>query len=556
MNNLRQILGRLAAVVHQAPFRSLKQPANICWRFLIRTSAFVNKEIFEIMRQPLLILTLVLGPFLILLFFGIGYRNEPQALRTLFVVEQEDSQFAQTIEQNAGTLGKQLVFSGITSDLESARERLRERQIDLITVVPSDAYETIRNNQQALFQLYHHEIDPFQIDYINVFARVYVDAVNRRVLHFVTSEGQSGISQARGKLQTARTTAVALQDLLKRCADTLGQIGAQEQCDARNVRQYLQELDNSIDELELVADDSLMLLDAIEQELNVQTGSNTRSTLENIVRNTNTLLEQDLDNPELDTLEARTNHYITQLETLAQLENDLLRLEQRLMEFLDIDPGILISPFNSVTQSIATIETKITGFFAPAVIVLLLQHLTITFAALSIVKERQVGSIELFHVSPISAVETLLGKYLSYLLLGGVLATILLALVVFGLGVPILGSWFSAALVIFALLFSSLGIGFIISLVSKTDIQAVQYSMIVLLTSVFFSGFLLGLETLWEPVRVISWVLPATYGISLLRDIMLRGDPLASASLLQLAAFGLALFGVAWGLLRRSMASI
>jgi ABC-2 type transport system permease protein len=114
----------------------------------------------------------------------------------------------------------------------------------------------------------------------------------------------------------------------------------------------------------------------------------------------------------------------------------------------------------------------------------------------------------------------------------------------------------SVGLVIIGLLFTSLGIGFIISLLSKTDIQAVQYSMIVLLMSVFFSGFLLDLESLRESVRVISWALPATYGILLLRNIMLRGDPLALASFMQLVAIGLGLFLVAWALLRRSMAHI
>jgi ABC-type transport system involved in cytochrome c biogenesis ATPase subunit len=103
-------------------------------------------------------------------------------------------------------------------------------------------------------------------------------------------------------------------------------------------------------------------------------------------------------------------------------------------------------------------------------------------------------------------------------------------------------------------LVATLGIGFVISLISKTDTQAVQYSKIVLLTSVFFSGFILGLETLWRPVRIISWALPATYGILMLRNIMLSGDPLAWGVFFQLAVIGVGLFVLAWVLLRRSMA--
>lgn len=80
------------------------------FRFVIRPSAFLSKEVAEIIRQPRLVVTLVLGPFLILLFFGVGYRNEARALRALFVVEK-DSPLAAQIERFATTLGPQLILS-------------------------------------------------------------------------------------------------------------------------------------------------------------------------------------------------------------------------------------------------------------------------------------------------------------------------------------------------------------------------------------------------------------------------------------------------------------
>jgi|GEM_PF-212887 len=559
MNKAPRSPNHITSFLPERTSEALSRLLNICSRFFIRISAFLRKEIFEIVRQPLLILTLILGPFLILLFFGIGYRNEPRALRTMFVVEDNNA-LAQRIEQDASSLGKELIFAGVTDNLENAKENLRQGKIDLITVVPSNAYDIIRNNKQASFQLYHHEIDPFQIDYINVFARVYIDSVNRRILRFITSEGQTNISNAREKLEAARTSASALRELLEHCAAVLSQPGSEEDCDTESARENLRNLDQNVDELDLAVRDKVAIVETFEQELNKEIGNSnnneTLPSLANMIRDSNELLKLESESENLREIEARTDNYIAQLRTLVKLEEDLMRVEMKLQEFVDIDPTVLISPFRSESRSISTVRTGITDFFAPSVIVLLLQHLTVTFAALSMVRERQLGSMELFNVSPLSAVETLLGKYLSYLLLGGVLAVILLALVVFGMGVPILGSPFSVGLVIIILLFASLGIGFVISSLSSTDIQAVQYSMIVLLTSVFFSGFLLGLETLWEPVRIISWALPATYGIQLLRDTMLRGDPLASTLLLQLTAIGLGLFLVAWWLLRRSMVRI
>ena len=153
---------------------------------VIRILAFLRKEIFEVIRQPLLVLTLILGPFLIMLFFGIGYRNEPRALRTVIVAEQDDA-LRERIEQYATTLGAQLIFEGITADIESAQESLQSGEVDLITVIPPRAYETIRDNEQAVFQLYHQEIDPFQLDYIDVFGRVYVNEINRRVLRLIVA---------------------------------------------------------------------------------------------------------------------------------------------------------------------------------------------------------------------------------------------------------------------------------------------------------------------------------------------------------------------------------
>ena len=177
-----------------------------------------------------------------------------------------------------------------------------------------------------------------------------------------------------------------------------------------------------------------------------------------------------------------------------------------------------------------------------------------TGLGLSIARERRAGTMELFRISPLSAMEAILGKYISYLLFGGMIALIITLTVVFALQVPMLGNWVDYGLVILVLLFTSLGMGFLISLISQTETQAVQFSMFTLLGSVFFSGFFLDLRYLWEPVRVFSWALPATYGIRLLQDIMLRGVLQQPLFLNALTAIGLVLFVIAWLLLRRRMA--
>ncbi len=177
----------------------------------------------------------------------------------------------------------------------------------------------------------------------------------------------------------------------------------------------------------------------------------------------------------------------------------------------------------------------------------------VTFASLAIVREQRLGSMELFRVSPLGSFEILAGKYFSYLIFGGILAAVVTATVVLGLKVPMQGSWQDYTLVILVMLFTSLGLGFLISLVAQTDMQAVQYAMFLLLGSVFFSGFFLDLRYLWAPIRAISWALPATYGIRLLQNTALRGAPINPQVFFALLGIGVGLFMISWSLLRRRL---
>ncbi len=117
-----------------------------------------------------------------------------------------------------------------------------------------------------------------------------------------------------------------------------------------------------------------------------------------------------------------------------------------------------------------------------------------------------------------------------------------------------LGTWLSYVAVVAALLFTSLSLGFAISVISQTDSQAVQFSMIVLLASIFFSGFFIALHRLVDTVHIVSWLLPATYGTKLLQDVMLRGQSPEPLFMVGLLSLGFVLFLFAWWRLRHLMA--
>jgi ABC-2 type transport system permease protein len=431
------------------------------FKSLIRISSFMGKELTEIFRQPRLILTLVLGPFLIMFLFGLAYPDQGRTLRTTFVVTDPNS-FQKEIVTFTESFKSSLIDYVTVSDKEQALAKLALNQTDMVIVVPDVPWETIQSNQQAEFLVYHNEVDPFQVGYIQSVARAYVDEINSQFLRSMVEQGQADSDSLQSNLKTAIVKTQALQQA-------------------------------------------------------IPTGDGNAQA--------------------------------------AIIEKDLTALYEKLTTFRSLASGVVVRPFSVKIFGLSDTPLTVTGFFAPAVIVLLLQHFSITFASLSIVRETRSGIMELFRVSPITAFETLAGKYLSYLFFEIILAGIITALAVWLLKIPILGHMQDYALAVVVLLFTSLGVGFFISLISETDTQAVQYSMLLLLASIFFSGFFLDLRLMREPITVIAWSLPATYGIRMLQDIMLRGSSIPLLIFLGIAAIGIVLFLVDWILLRKKMES-
>jgi ABC-2 type transport system permease protein len=228
-----------------------------------------------------------------------------------------------------------------------------------------------------------------------------------------------------------------------------------------------------------------------------------------------------------------------------------LKLGQK--ELANIPPELIASPTKANVQNIAPSEPGIEAYFGPAALALVLQHMAVTLLALSIVRDRTSGAIEIFRASPVRATEIVIGKVLAFGVLGAVVAGLSLWLLVAFLGVPMLASPLIVAVVIGLLLVASLGLGLLISAVSSSERQAVQLSMLTLLASMFFSGFVLRTEEFAPIVQAGSYLLPVTHGISLLQDLLLRGTITHPWQLIALALIALYVLIASWLLLRREM---
>ncbi|MEO6294546.1 MAG: ABC transporter permease [Candidatus Limnocylindria bacterium] len=208
----------------------------------------------------------------------------------------------------------------------------------------------------------------------------------------------------------------------------------------------------------------------------------------------------------------------------------------------NVRPEVIARPTTAETENLAPTEPAVLSFFGPAVFALVLQHLAITLTALSMVRERLSGQMDRFRVAPVTSMELLVGKYVAYAVLSLAVAGIVGPLLVGVLGVPLLGGWLPLVGIVLLLTFASLGVGLLISLVADSERQAVQLSMLVLLASVFFSGFVLPVSDFAGWTQYLAYSLPVTHGIALLQDHMLRGHVSDVWMLGVLAAIGLILY--------------
>jgi ABC-2 type transport system permease protein len=254
-------------------------------------------------------------------------------------------------------------------------------------------------------------------------------------------------------------------------------------------------------------------------------------------------------------VDLRSNLQAQDVETrLARIRELLDTINHRYDQLTAVDPGVLVRPFRSEVELAVHDVGKVTDWYAPAAVVLMLQQFGVAFGALTFVRERQLGITDIFRVAPINAMETLLGKYVAYLVVGGAIGAVLTALVVVGLDVPMSATVGDVAIVMGLTLFASIGLGLVISLTSANDAQAVQYTMILLLASLFFSGFFLSVGQMEGVARYLGWLLPVTYGMQLLRDVMLRGASPDRHLLAGLAAYGMIMFVLALFGARRRLA--
>ena len=163
-------------------------------------------------------------------------------------------------------------------------------------------------------------------------------------------------------------------------------------------------------------------------------------------------------------------------------------------------------------------------FNIPGLIGVILQTVTLMLTSFSIVRERERGTMEQLIVTPITNMELMIGKIIPYVIIGFVDIVLALALSVFWFRVPIAGSIPLLLLFSIVFLFGALGVGLLISIISKSQLQAMQLSMFMIMPNLLLSGYMFPRAAMPDLIRGISNFLPLTYFINVLRGIILKGN--------------------------------
>lgn len=460
--------------------------------FLTKVMAFFAKEIHDVRRQPRLMISLIGGPLLVLGAFGATFRSANPFVRTVLVWPEEGIPGVDR-EEAISFIEANLYLSAVTSDESEAMEMLDNGDVDVVQIVPTVNAGELTSGTRPEIQIISRTIDPNAEAWIRSLAYGEMNFINQQLLSREAAQAQETAREVNGSLESAVV----------------------------QYREFSEVLDDEALEQALATTNELQsllrdLLAYLPPESAAQ--ANLAPELSDLYRDLR-LLADDLDELERALQDGTLQ---TQLERLSSTIGEIEVLQGTIRVFIEIPAETIISPVQQRYTNLRGSAYGLVVYFAPAVLALLIQQMAVTLASLGLVRERQMGSFEMFRVAPLRFTQLLLGKSLAYILYVVIAGLILMALMTL-LNVPLPWSWIQFMGVLFLLATASVGLGFLISAVSSTDSQAIQLTMLLLLLSIFFTGFFLPIFGFSWPAWIIALLIPMTHAITGFQELMLAG---------------------------------
>ena len=212
-------------------------------------------------------------------------------------------------------------------------------------------------------------------------------------------------------------------------------------------------------------------------------------------------------------------------------------------------------PFEVVVHARYNPEATTAYNIVPGLLGVILSMTLVMMTSLSVTRETERGTMESLLATPVEPLEVMAGKLAPYVVMGLVQTAIILLLARFLFGVPMAGGWTGLTLAIALFIVGSLALGFLISTVARSQLQAMQMSVFYIFPSILLSGFMFPFRGMPAWAQILGEVIPVTHFLRVVRGALLKGQALGDIwrELLALLAFVCVVTALAMARYRRTL---
>lgn len=161
--------------------------------------------------------------------------------------------------------------------------------------------------------------------------------------------------------------------------------------------------------------------------------------------------------------------------------------------------------------------------FVPGVVGMIMLLICCMMTSIAIVREREMGTMEILLASPLPAIDIVLAKLIPYMAISLFNLTTILCITNFIMDVPMMGSLATYVFTAFIYIFTSLMLGLLISTCVNTQLAAMLISLLLIVPSIYLSGMVFSIESMPMPAQIVSNIVPTKWFIAASRKIMIEG---------------------------------
>lgn len=172
-------------------------------------------------------------------------------------------------------------------------------------------------------------------------------------------------------------------------------------------------------------------------------------------------------------------------------------------------------------------DLRSANFMVPGVVVMILLVITTMLTALAVVREKEVGTMEQVIVTPIAPWQFILGKLTPFVIIGFIEITLVILVAVLWFHVPFRGNVLSLYFYASLFLFTTLGLGLLLSTISQNQQQAMMTAFFIIFTMILLSGFMFPIENMPRPVQYLTVLIPMRWFLVIVRNVFLKGSPIS-----------------------------